>query len=105
MAFLTGFLLVMLSLFTLSNAHNIQLKAHSRECFHEILHKDDKMTVTFQVGDREFGGSGNLDIDFWVRTIILESYRTGHAMSRMALGAGGRGGLRRQNTSIGSEEC
>jgi hypothetical protein len=25
------------------------------------------MTVTFQVGDREFGGSGNLEVDFWVR--------------------------------------
>lgn len=48
-------------------AHNIQMAAHSRECFHETLHKDDKMTVTFQVGDREFGGSGNLEIDFWVR--------------------------------------
>lgn len=48
-------------------AHNIQLKAHSHECFHEELHRDDKMTVTFQVGDREFGGSGNLDIDFYVR--------------------------------------
>jgi len=47
-------------------AHNIQLHAHSRECFHETLHKDDRMTVTFQVGDREFGGAGNLDIDFWV---------------------------------------
>jgi hypothetical protein len=55
-------------------AHNIQLKAHSRECFHEELHRDDKMTVTFQVGDREFGGSGNLDIDFYVRfphTLLL----------------------------------
>ena len=51
-----------------ANAHNIQLKAHSRECFHEELHKDDKMTVTFQVGDREFGGSGNLDVDFYVCT-------------------------------------
>ena len=51
----------------LANAHNIQLKAHSRECFHENLHREDKMTVSFQVGDREFGGSGNLDIDFWVR--------------------------------------
>lgn len=55
------------SLFSLGAAHNIQMKAHQRECFHESLHKDDKMTVTFQVGDREFGGSGNLDIDFWVR--------------------------------------
>lgn len=54
-------------LLSLINAHNIQLKAHSRECFHESLHADDKMTVSFQVGDREFGGSGNLDIDFWVR--------------------------------------
>lgn len=48
-------------------AHNINLGAHSRECFHEQLHKDDKMTVTFQVGDREFGGAGNLEVDFWVR--------------------------------------
>lgn len=48
-------------------SHNIQLNAHSKECFHEQLHKDDKMTVTFQVGDREFGGAGNLEIDFWVR--------------------------------------
>lgn len=54
-------------LVSLASAHNIQLKAHSRECFHEQLHADDKMTVTFQVGDREFGGSGNLEIDFWVR--------------------------------------
>ncbi|KAI9814674.1 MAG: p24 complex component [Phylliscum demangeonii] len=48
-------------------AHNIQLGAHSRECFHEQLHKDDRMTVSFQVGDREFGGSGNLEIDFWLQ--------------------------------------
>ncbi|KAH0284333.1 hypothetical protein M436DRAFT_64846 [Aureobasidium namibiae CBS 147.97] len=54
-------------LFAVSSAHNIQLKAHSRECFHEELHSDDRMTVTFQVGDREFGGSGNLDIDFWIQ--------------------------------------
>ena len=61
-------ILAITSLLALGNAHNIQMKAHSRECFHETLHKDDKMTVTFQVGDREFGGSGNLDIDFWVRS-------------------------------------
>ncbi|MCJ1407073.1 p24 complex component [Ptychographa xylographoides] len=48
-------------------AHNIQMGAHSRECFHEELHKDDKMTVTFQVSDREFGGAGNLDVDFWIQ--------------------------------------
>ena len=47
-------------------SHNIKMGAHSRECFHEQLHKDDKMTVTFQVGDREFGGAGSLEIDFWV---------------------------------------
>jgi hypothetical protein len=60
-------LLVIASFFlSLAAAHNIQLKSYMRECFHESLHKDDKMTVTFQVGDREFGGSGNLEIDFWV---------------------------------------
>ena len=75
MAFIFGVLVSLLSLFTIGNAHNILLKAHARECFHESLHKDDKMTVTFQVGDREFGGSGNLDIDFWVRESTI--YRTG----------------------------
>ncbi|KAL7778693.1 hypothetical protein CFE70_008194 [Pyrenophora teres f. teres 0-1] len=54
------------SLLSFATAHNIQMKAHQRECFHESLHKEDRMTVTFQVGDREFGGSGNLEIDFWV---------------------------------------
>ncbi|KAM0696948.1 hypothetical protein Q7P36_003019 [Cladosporium allicinum] len=60
-------LLVLLSCVMLGYAHNIQLRAHSRECFHEMLHADDRMTVTFQVGDREFGGSGNLDLDFWIQ--------------------------------------
>ena len=64
-----AFSLAFLSIFPLALSHNIQLGAHSRECFHEQLHRDDKMTVTFQVGDREFGGSGNLEIDFWVRML------------------------------------
>ncbi|KAK5168348.1 p24 complex component [Saxophila tyrrhenica] len=64
---LLDLLLLVFSCLTITHAHNIQLRAHSRECFHESLHKDDKMTVTFQVGDREFGGSGNLDIDFWIQ--------------------------------------
>lgn len=66
MAILMNLLLTILAGLSLSHAHNIQMKAHSRECFHESLHADDKMTVTFQVGDREFGGSGNLELDFWV---------------------------------------
>lgn len=49
-----------------STGHNINLPSHGRECFYETLHKEDKMTVTFQVGDREFGGAGSLHIDFWV---------------------------------------
>jgi hypothetical protein len=66
MHFSTPLLLAASTLFGVSWAHNIQLQAHSRECFHEQLHRDDKMTVTFQVGDREFGSAGNLDVDFWV---------------------------------------
>ncbi|KAI5294130.1 p24 complex component [Ascosphaera acerosa] len=50
----------------LVSAHTILLRAHSRECFFEDLHRDDKMTVTFQTGDRESGGSVNLDVNFWV---------------------------------------
>jgi len=64
MRFITTILLAA-SLAGTALAHNIQLAAHGRECFHESLHKDDKMTVTFQVGDREFGSAGNLDVDFW----------------------------------------
>ncbi|KAL9597515.1 MAG: hypothetical protein Q9219_005098 [cf. Caloplaca sp. 3 TL-2023] len=65
---LTSLLTASLLLFTpFIAAHNINLGAHSRECFHEQLHKDDKMTVTFQVGDREFGGAGNLEVDFWIQ--------------------------------------
>ena len=60
-------LLLSASLFSAAAAHHIQLPAHGRECFHENLHRDDTMTVTFQVGDREFGSAGNLDVDFWVR--------------------------------------
>ena len=63
------------SLAGISLSHNIQMGAHSRECFHEQLHKDDKMTVTFQVGDREFGGAGNLEIDFWVCDPLLNLRR------------------------------
>ncbi|KAF1838145.1 transmembrane emp24 domain-containing protein 2 precursor [Decorospora gaudefroyi] len=63
-----AFLAAASSFLSFASAHNIQMKAHQRECFHESLHKDDKMTVTFQVGDREFGGSGNLEVDFWIMT-------------------------------------
>lgn len=49
-----------------ASAHNIPLRAHSRECFFEELHNGDKMTVAFQTGDMEHSGSGNLDINFWV---------------------------------------
>lgn len=68
----TGFV-ALWSLLSGTAAHNIQLKAHDRECFHENLHRDDRMTVTFQVGDREFGGAGNLDIDFWVSSSVARS--------------------------------
>lgn len=71
--------------FNVAAAHNIALPAHDLECFHENLRKDDKMTVTFQVGDREFGSAGNLDIDFWVRdyrwALLGFSFRKRHSLS------------------------
>ncbi|CAI6342226.1 unnamed protein product [Periconia digitata] len=72
-----GLLAAASSIFTAAVAHNIQMKAHMRECFHEQLHKDDTMTVTFQVGDREFGGSGNLDIDFWTPSRHFQIHQRG----------------------------
>lgn len=59
-------MLAILAFMSVTSAHTILLRAHSRECFFEDLHTEDKMTVTFQTGDREFGGSGNLDVNFWV---------------------------------------
>lgn len=76
-------LLTTLLALLLTNAvtgHNIQMGAHTKECFHEVLHKDDRMTVTFQVGDREFGGAGNLEIDFWVSVM-----RWGKGMGGMGM--------------------
>ncbi|KAL2884847.1 Endosomal protein P24B [Ceratocystis lukuohia] len=68
-------LLLAATAFHTASAHNIALPAHDRECFHEELHKDDRMSVTFQVGDRQFGSAGNLDIDFWV-TNPMGQYET-----------------------------
>lgn len=69
--FLSAILVTVLGWIGAVTAHNIQLRANTEECFYEVLHRDDKMTVTFQVADREFGGSGNLEIDFFVRTHSL----------------------------------
>jgi hypothetical protein len=79
------FLVTALAWLGIVSGHNIQLKAHSRECFHEHLHRDDKMTVTFQVGDREFGGSGNLDIDFWVWQTLIFFLLHDHGNSTMGV--------------------
>jgi hypothetical protein len=78
-------LLATSSLLGVALAHNIQLAAHGRECFHEMLHKDDKMTVTFQVGDREFGSAGNLDVDFWVRCLLFPFLDTRSLLNRSRL--------------------
>lgn len=48
-------------LIPLIHAHQIDIRAGQKECFFEDLHKNDKMTVTYQVG-----GGGHLDIDFWL---------------------------------------
>lgn len=63
---LAHFWITLAALMGLCLGHSIQLGPYSRECFYEELHKEDMVSVTFQVGDREFGGAGNLDIDFWV---------------------------------------
>lgn len=68
-------------------AHNIVLPAHGLECYYENLHKDDTMTVTFQVGDREFGSAGNLDIDFWVRADRRDGGKDKREQSVSAVGA------------------
>jgi len=59
----TPILCLLLLLFTplIASAHMIEVAAGQKECFFEDLHKDDKMTITYQVG-----GGGHLDIDFWL---------------------------------------
>ncbi|CAG8604959.1 10265_t:CDS:2 [Funneliformis mosseae] len=56
-----GFALTLLSVICLAAAHTITLPAYVKECFFEDLHLDDKMTITFQVGE-----GGHLDVDFWI---------------------------------------
>jgi len=48
-------------LFAVVSAHTIDLGPATKECFFEDLHREDKMTVTYQVA-----GGGHLDIDFWL---------------------------------------
>ncbi|KAJ3934242.1 MAG: COPII-coated vesicle protein [Lentinula lateritia] len=56
-----GWLAILLALQYTAYAHMIDVPAGKKECFFEDLHKQDKMTVTYQVG-----GGGHLDIDFWL---------------------------------------
>ncbi|CCG82900.1 Endosomal protein P24B [Taphrina deformans PYCC 5710] len=42
-------------------SHSITIPPHARECFHEQLHKEDRMTVNFQT---DVGG--NQQINFWL---------------------------------------
>ncbi|CCU82821.1 unnamed protein product [Blumeria hordei] len=67
---LLGHILTFCGLVSVAVTHSINLAAHGRECFYEDLHRDDKMAVTFQVGDREFGGAGSLHIDFWIENPV-----------------------------------
>ncbi|CAJ0856051.1 13838_t:CDS:2, partial [Entrophospora sp. SA101] len=58
------FLLIAFSiLFTINHclAYTVTIAPNDKECFFEDLHHDDKMTITYQVGD-----GGNMDIDFLV---------------------------------------
>ncbi|KAI0320615.1 emp24/gp25L/p24 family/GOLD-domain-containing protein [Amylostereum chailletii] len=69
--YLAFFLSFSALLASLCSAHLIEVPASKKECFFEDLHKNDKMTVTYQVG-----GGGHLDIDFWI------SDPDGHAMQK-----------------------
>lgn len=62
-------------------AHNIALGPYSRECFYETLRRNDQMTVTFQVGDREFGSSGAMEVDFWIQEPTGSNYLHERAVS------------------------
>lgn len=61
------FVLIAFSILFIINqclAYTVTIAPNDKECFFEDLHHDDKMTITFQVGD-----GGNMDIDF---TVILD---------------------------------
>ncbi|KAK7060221.1 p24 complex component [Paramarasmius palmivorus] len=57
----SGWLAIFCTLQAVVHAHMIDVDAGKKECFFEDLNKNDKMTVTYQVG-----GGGHLDIDFWL---------------------------------------
>ncbi|KAJ3892493.1 emp24/gp25L/p24 family/GOLD-domain-containing protein [Lentinula edodes] len=58
---IAGWLVLLLVFQYAAYGHMIDVPAGKKECFFEDLHKQDKMTVTYQVG-----GGGHLDIDFWL---------------------------------------
>ncbi|KAJ3788837.1 emp24/gp25L/p24 family/GOLD-domain-containing protein [Lentinula aff. detonsa] len=58
---IASWLVLLLTAQYFAYAHMIDVPAGKKECFFEDLHKQDKMTVTYQVG-----GGGHLDIDFWL---------------------------------------
>ncbi|KAJ3880198.1 emp24/gp25L/p24 family/GOLD-domain-containing protein [Lentinula edodes] len=58
---IAGWLALLLVFQYAAYGHMIDVPAGKKECFFEDLHKQDKMTVTYQVG-----GGGHLDIDFWL---------------------------------------
>ena len=60
------FVLTFFSVFCLVASYTITIPPSVKECFFEELHQDDKMTVTFQVGD-----GGHLDVDFWVIILLI----------------------------------
>ena len=59
------FVFALFSVFCLVESYTITIPPGAKECFYEELHHEDKMTITFQVGD-----GGHLDIDFWVIILI-----------------------------------
>jgi p24 family protein beta-1 len=54
-------IVVLFGLLASTLAHSILLLPHEQLCFYEELKRDDKLSITFQVGD-----GGHLDVDFWV---------------------------------------
>lgn len=60
-SFVVPLLVSLSSLIQPTLSHSISIPPHARECFHEQLHREDRMTVNFQT---DVGG--NQQINFWL---------------------------------------
>ncbi|ANZ75146.1 BA75_02525T0 [Komagataella pastoris] len=85
---------VILSLFCYSLAHTVLLPPHGIECFFEDLRRNDELSISFQVGDRNPQSTEQLTADFLITspsgTVIRNTKSTSHGTESVVANENGK---------------